>query len=64
VTHQFRDGFNGYLFLVHGEAHAATDQDAAEIDTGGAAKITGEREVTIRARQAGAEILLVETRRQ
>jgi redox-sensitive bicupin YhaK (pirin superfamily) len=62
VNHQFREGFSGYLFLVHGDAHTATDQDAAEIDTGGAAKVIGEREMTIRARQAGAEILLVETR--
>jgi redox-sensitive bicupin YhaK (pirin superfamily) len=62
VTHRFRDGFDGYLFLVHGDAHAGTDRDAAEISAGGAAKIIAERELTIWARQAGAEVLLVETR--
>src|SRR5713226_7478274 len=25
VTHRFRDGFSGYLFVVHGEAHVSTD---------------------------------------
>src|SRR6476659_1303280 len=28
VTHRFRPGFDGYLFVVHGEAHVATDDDA------------------------------------
>ena len=62
VTHQFREGFNGYLFVVHGEAHVATDRDAGEVDAGGAAKIVGEPETTIRSGTNGAEILLVETR--
>ena len=62
VTHRFRAGFKGYLFVVHGEAHVATDGDAGELDEGGAAKIEGEVEVTVRARDAGAEIVLVETR--
>jgi redox-sensitive bicupin YhaK (pirin superfamily) len=61
VIHRFRDGFNGYLFLVHGEAHVSTEGDAGELDEGGAAKIEGEREVTIRAGDAGTEALLVET---
>jgi quercetin 2,3-dioxygenase len=62
VTHVFRPGFQGYLFIVHGDAHVATDADAGEIDEGGAAEVTGEREVSVRARTAGAEVLLVETR--
>jgi redox-sensitive bicupin YhaK (pirin superfamily) len=62
VTHRFRQGFQGYLFVVHGAAHIATDTDAGELDEGGAAKIVGEPEVTVRARDAGAEVLLVETR--
>ena len=63
VTHRFRPGFDGYLFVVHGEAHVATDDDAGELDTGGAAKVETEQEVSVRARDAGAELLLVETRR-
>jgi redox-sensitive bicupin YhaK (pirin superfamily) len=62
VTHVLRPGFQGYLFIVHGDAHVATDADAGEIDEGGAAKVTGEREVSVRARSVGAEVLLVETR--
>ena len=59
VTHRFRDGFNGYLFVVHGEADVSTD---GALDEGGAAKIEGEHQVTIHAGDAGAEALLVETR--
>ncbi len=62
VIHVFRPGFQGYLFIVRGAAHVATDADAGEIDEGGAVKVTGERDVTIRARDPGAEALLVETR--
>lgn len=62
TTHRFRDGFNGYLFVVHGEARVSTEGDAGELDEGGVAKIEGEREVTIRAGDVGAEALLVETR--
>jgi redox-sensitive bicupin YhaK (pirin superfamily) len=62
VTHRFRDGFQGYVFVVHGDAHVATDGDAGEVDAGGAAKIVDESEVSVRARDAGAELLLVETR--
>jgi redox-sensitive bicupin YhaK (pirin superfamily) len=62
VTHRFRPGFQGYLFVVHGDAHVATDADALEIDRGGAVKIEGEPEVAVRARHGGAELLLVETR--
>jgi quercetin 2,3-dioxygenase len=62
VSHRFRAGFNGYLFVVHGDAHVATDGDAGELDEGGAAKLVVERGVSVRARDAGAELLLVETR--
>jgi len=62
VTHRFRSGFNGYLFVVHGEALVGSDGDAGELSAGGAAKVTGETEVGVRTRDAGAELLLVETR--
>jgi quercetin 2,3-dioxygenase len=62
INHRFRAGFQGYLFVVHGAAHIATDGDAGELDEGGAAKVTGETEISVRARDDGAELLLVETR--
>jgi redox-sensitive bicupin YhaK (pirin superfamily) len=62
VTHRFREGFQGYVFVVHGDAHVATGGDAGELDEGGAAKIVDEPEVSVRARDAGAELVLVETR--
>jgi redox-sensitive bicupin YhaK (pirin superfamily) len=62
VTHRFRPGFQGYLFVVHGTAHVATDSDAGELDEGGAAKVIAESVIDVRAREAGAELLLVETR--
>jgi redox-sensitive bicupin YhaK (pirin superfamily) len=62
VTHRFRAGYQGYLLVVHGSAHVSTDTDGGEIDTGGAAKIERESEFTVRARDHGAEALLVETR--
>jgi redox-sensitive bicupin YhaK (pirin superfamily) len=62
ASHGFRQGFNGYLFAVQGDAHVATDGDAVEIDLGGAVKIVDEPEIMVRARDGGAELLLVETR--
>ena len=62
IDHRFRAGFQGYLFVVHGAAHVATDGDAGELEVGGAAKVTGETEISVRARDDGAELLLVETR--
>ena len=62
VTHHFRPGFLGYLFVVHGAAQLVAGADGGELDEGGAAKVTGEPQVTIQARDAGAEVLLVETR--
>ncbi len=62
LIHRFRPGFQGYLFVVHGEARIGQDADAAELDEGGAAKIFGVPEITVRAGGHGAELLLVETR--
>jgi redox-sensitive bicupin YhaK (pirin superfamily) len=62
VTHRFREGFQGYVFVVHGDAHVATDGDAGELDEGAAAKVENETDLTVRARDDGAEVLLVETR--
>jgi quercetin 2,3-dioxygenase len=64
ATHEFRTGFNGYLFVVHGSAQVATgtDPDAGEVDEGGAAKVEDEPAITVRAGPGGAELLLVETR--
>jgi redox-sensitive bicupin YhaK (pirin superfamily) len=62
VTHGFRPGFQGYLFVVHGDAEASTDGGAATLDEGGAAKIVGEPAVNVLAGAGGAELLLVETR--
>ena len=63
VTHRFRSGFIGYLFVVHGTAHVSSATDpGGELDEGGAAKIVGEPQFSARAGDAGAELLLVETR--
>ena len=56
VTHRFRDGFDGYLFVVHGELTSPV------VNEGGAAAIRGERSLELGAGTAGAEVLLVETR--
>jgi hypothetical protein len=47
---------------VHGAVRIATDGDAGEIDAGDAAKVENEPHISIRARDRGAEVLLVETR--
>ena len=63
VTHRFRGGFIGYLFVVHGTAHVSSATDpGGELDEGGAAKVVDELEVSVRAGDDGAELLLVETR--
>jgi redox-sensitive bicupin YhaK (pirin superfamily) len=62
VGHRFRESFGGYLFLVHGTARVGVDGDAAEVDEGGAAKISDEPLVELTAGADGAELLLVETR--
>ena len=62
VTHRFRRGFKGYVFVVHGAAHVGPGEGGGVVDEGGAAKVQEEPEVTVRAGDDGAEILLVETR--
>ena len=62
VVHRFRRGFQGYLFLIRGMAHVATDADAGELGEGGAVKVIAEAKVAVRARESGADVLLVETR--
>src|SRR2546428_693376 len=56
VRHQFRPGFGGYLFVVHGTLVRP------ELDEGGAAKILNEPAIDLEAGPQGAEVLLVETR--
>src|SRR5919201_1158367 len=56
VTHRFRSGFGGYLFVVHGSLARP------DLGEGGAAKILGESAIDLEAGPAGAEVLLVETR--
>jgi redox-sensitive bicupin YhaK (pirin superfamily) len=63
LTHRFRDGFDGYLFVVHGEISITTPQGGSVLDEGAAAKVMREPELAVRAGSAGAEALLVETRR-
>ena len=62
LTHRFRPGFWGYLFVVHGSAEVAGSGPGGALDEGGAAKVQDEPEVTVRAGEDGAEVLLVETR--
>jgi quercetin 2,3-dioxygenase len=62
VVHRFRRGFQGYLFLIRGMAHVATDADGGELGEGGAVKVIAEAKVAVRARESGADVLLVETR--
>ena len=62
LSHEFRPGFHGYLFMVHGSARVAAASDEGDLDDGGAAKVAGERSVDVRAGDDGAELLLVETR--
>jgi hypothetical protein len=59
ADHRFRDGFQGYLFVVHGSAQVG---EAGPLDEGGAAKVSAEPGLTVRAGETGAELLLVETR--
>jgi redox-sensitive bicupin YhaK (pirin superfamily) len=54
--HQFRPGFGGYLFVVHGSLKRP------ELDEGGAAKIVDEPAIELEPGPEGAEVLLVETR--
>jgi len=56
ARYDFRSGFGGYLFVVHGSLVRP------ELDEGGAAKIVNEPSLELEAGPAGAEVLLVETR--
>src|SRR5437762_12874562 len=56
VRHEFRPGFGGYLFVVHGSLVRP------ELDEGGAAKIQDEPAIDVEGGARGAEVLLVETR--
>jgi redox-sensitive bicupin YhaK (pirin superfamily) len=58
VSHTFRPGFGGYLFVVHGALVRPV------VDEGGAAKIQDEPAIDLEAGPQGAEVLLVETRRR
>ncbi len=72
VEHRLRDGFGGYLFVVHGgvevdtvDGHRADgggDVSCGTVDEGGAARIGASEAFRVRAGDAGGEILLVETR--
>jgi redox-sensitive bicupin YhaK (pirin superfamily) len=62
LTHTFRPGFQGYLFVVHGAAGVTAGDDEGELDQAGAAKITEVPDVTVVAGDDGAELLLVEPR--
>ena len=57
VTPPLRDGFGGYLFVVHG---AVSVEGAGELEEGSAAMIAGELKIALRAGDHGAEVLLVE----
>ncbi len=63
ITHRFRDGFGGYLCVVHGSARLSSASAAGgEVDERGAAKIGLIPDLTIEAGPEGAEVLLVETK--
>ncbi|HEY7589644.1 MAG TPA: pirin family protein [Candidatus Limnocylindrales bacterium] len=59
LNHRFRNGFQGYLFVVHGGVEI---EGAGHVDEAGAAKVTAEAALDVRAGDQGAELLLVETR--
>jgi redox-sensitive bicupin YhaK (pirin superfamily) len=57
VTQRIREGFPGYLFVVHG---AATLARAGEMEEGSAAAIVDEPAFSLAAGPSGAEVLFVE----
>jgi redox-sensitive bicupin YhaK (pirin superfamily) len=61
VSHRFRPRSIGYVFALDGDVHLATDDDAAEMDEGGGARIIDEVGFSLRARTASGRVLLVET---
>jgi len=61
VSQRVREGFGGYLFVVHGSAAvSAAKEKGGTLEEGGAAMIVEEREIFLRAGDGGAELLLVE----
>jgi quercetin 2,3-dioxygenase len=60
VALRLRPDFGGYLFLVHGDL--ASVGEAGSLSEAGAARITEEADVELRAGSAGAELIVVETR--
>ena len=64
LEHALRDGFGGYLFVVHGEIAELSGADGAAgaVDEGGAAKVGAGDRISVQAGAEGAELLLVETR--
>ena len=55
-----RPGFGGYLFVVHGDLDRLGE--AGALAEAGAARITDEPEIELRAGSAGTELIVVETR--
>ena len=62
LTHAFRSGFQGYLFVVHGAVSVTAGGDGGDLDEAGAAKVIDVPEVAVVAGVGGAELLLAETR--
>jgi quercetin 2,3-dioxygenase len=60
VTLRLRPGFGGYLFVVHGALEQVGP--AGPLAEAGAAKISDEPELELRAGPIGAELIVVETR--
>ena len=60
LTLRLRVGFGRYLFVVHGALERVGE--AGSLAEAGAAKITDESEVELRAGPSGAELIVVETR--
>ena len=60
VSLSLRPGFGGYLFVVHGDLERLGQ--AGALAEAGAARITDEPEIELRAGSMGAELIVVETR--
>jgi redox-sensitive bicupin YhaK (pirin superfamily) len=61
LAQRIREGFGGYLFVVHGavSVSSATEKGGL-LEEGSAAMLVEEREISLRAGDAEAELLLVE----
>jgi len=60
VSLSLRPGFGGYLFVVHGDLERLGQ--AGALAEAGAARITDEPEIELRAGSIGTELIVVETR--